>query len=416
MLLQLTLSSREDFHAKYHDLILSAASSWKRVEAFLDGRRVPVQQVAELEARWAMVVLYSRGEPVELSGSGAEVEVSARFASEGVIDPSSWLRIAVSGDRFKVTTDHFSSIPSFVASGEVVGLVQWPKAFRSQTAVRLPPHAMVEVAEGAFSSVVGLDQRASGEVEATPEGLLRALESSVMRNAGSRCAVSLSGGLDSSLLLKLATESSRRVIALTVGVRGSDDLVRAKRVASVLGVDHVAHELNDEEVVQAASYVKRVMGLERPMDISLAAILHLCASLARSHGFSQLLVGQGADELFGGYAKYPEALKRGGVSALRAAMSRDLEELRSNGLVRDYVSAALGGATLTLPYLSPEVLSVAQNLPIHRKVSGHERKVVLREVARIASVPEEAWRADKKAAQYSTGVEKVVRRWLRRTL
>ncbi|MEN3048389.1 MAG: asparagine synthase-related protein [Candidatus Caldarchaeales archaeon] len=251
---------------------------------------------------------------------------------------------------------------------------------------------------------------------ATAEGLLEAVEDSVARNVGDRCAVGLSGGLDSGLLLKLISERKRGAVAVTVGVRGSEDLERARRVAARLGVDHVAHELSEEEVVAAAAYVRRVMGLESPMDVSLGAIGHLCASLARSLGRTQLVVGQGADELFGGYAKYVVALAEGGYRALEGAMRSDLRELWARGIVRDYVSAALGGVTLTAPYLDPKVVGLATAAPPELKVRGTERKVLLREAARLASVPEEVRRAEKRAAQYSTGVEKVVRRWLRSTV
>ncbi|MCS6788421.1 MAG: asparagine synthase C-terminal domain-containing protein, partial [Aigarchaeota archaeon] len=94
----------------------------------------------------------------------------------------------------------------------------------------------------------------------------------------------------------------------------------------------------------------------------------------------------------------------------------DLRELWRQGIVRDYVSAALGGVTLTAPYLDPRVVELARAAPAELKVRGSERKVLLRGAARLASVPEEVWRAEKRAAQYSTGVEKVVRRWLRRTV
>lgn len=416
MLLQLTLSPKETNHARFHDLILSAAKSWSRVEVHADGHRVPVQWFPEVESRWALVTLYSRGDPVKVTESSVEAEVSARYSAEGVVDPSSRLRVSVTDDGVTVFTDHLSTVPSFVAAGEVLGLVMWPGALEARSVLRSPPRSVLRLRPDSVSSVTeGLPE--PGETATgTAQGLLEAIEDSVVRNVGDRCAVGLSGGLDSGLILKLVAERKRGAVAVTVGVRGSEDLERARRVAEKLGVDHVAHELSEEEVVAAAAYVRRAMGLKSPMCVSLGVINHVCASLAKSLGRTQLVVGQGADELFGGYAKYVGALEEGGYQALDSAMRSDLRELWRQGIVRDYVSAALGGVTLTAPYLDPRVVELARAAPAELKVRGSERKVLLRGAARLASVPEEVWRAEKRAAQYSTGVEKVVRRWLRRTV
>ncbi|MEN3048390.1 MAG: hypothetical protein ABDH63_06385 [Candidatus Caldarchaeales archaeon] len=137
MLLQLTVSPREVYHAGYHDLVLSAASSWSRVEVYADGQRIPVQWFPEVESRWALVALYSRGEPVRATGSGVEAEVSASYSAEGVEDPSSWLRVSVTGEGVTVVTDHLSTIPSFVAAGEVVGLAMWARAFGAPFGVQI---------------------------------------------------------------------------------------------------------------------------------------------------------------------------------------------------------------------------------------------------------------------------------------
>lgn len=386
------------------------------MEVYADGRHVPVQLFPELKSRWALVVLHTVGEPVRLSGTSAEFEVSARLAEEGVRDPSSWLKGSIEEGRIRVVTDHLSTIPSFIAFGEVIGVAQWPRAIGPASVVRSPPCSILELKADGFSSLSSTCEEGSEGRPITTEELLKALEGSVSRNVGSRCAVCLSGGLDSGLLLKLVSEQVRSVVAITVGVSGSTDFQRARRAARSFGVDHVIHELTEDEVARTATYLRRVMGLERPMDLSLAVVQYTCASLARSLGLCQLVVGQGADELFGGYAKYVRALEEGGERKLEALMRSDLRELWTHGLVRDYVSAALGGATLTVPYLAPEVVSIARALPAHLKVKGSDRKVALREVARVASLPEEVWAAEKRAAQYSTGVEKVIRRWLRRTL
>ena len=220
-----------------------------------------------------------------------------------------------------------------------------------------------------------------------------------------RVAVAFSGGLDSSVIAKSATKHAD-VVACTAYAGQSGDLNRAREAAEAMGLPLVARELTREDVVAA------LPALDLPfapslMDRSLWCLYVAVSKSARGSGARVMLLGQLADELFGGYAKYAEALKLGGGPAAESIMSADLREYATRGRVRD-VTACGGLVEPRLPFESRELVEFVTSLPIDFKIRDGERKAVLRRAALFLGVPEKVANAPKKAAQYSSGVQRLV--------
>jgi len=72
---------------------------------------------------------------------------------------------------------------------------------------------------------------------------------------------------------------------------------------------------------------------------------------------------------------------------------------------------------LRVPYLDLDVINMAMNIPIKYKINSENdllRKCILREVAQELGVPKEIVKRPKKAAQYGSGIHKMlVRRVLK---
>ena len=113
-----------------------------------------------------------------------------------------------------------------------------------------------------------------------------------------------SGGLDSSLVTALARGEQRAVTAFTCSLpqerRRLDEARWAERVAVALDI-----ELHTSEMTAAgfrAALVEAVRLHEYPLHNSGSVPISSMAGLARDRGVKVLLTGEGADELFGGYA------------------------------------------------------------------------------------------------------------------
>ena len=220
-----------------------------------------------------------------------------------------------------------------------------------------------------------------------------------------KVAVAFSGGLDSSIIAKSAANHTD-VVTCTAYARHSGDAIRAREAAEAMGLSLVASELTKDDVGAALS----ALDLPFPpslMDRSLWCLYSIVSRTAQRSGARVMLLGQMADELFGGYAKYAEALKLQGGRTAESMMSTDLREYASRGRVRDVASCG-GLVEPRFPFEAKELCEFAASLPITFKIRDGERKAVLRRAALVLGVPEKVANAPKKAAQYSSGVQKLV--------
>lgn len=133
------------------------------------------------------------------------------------------------------------------------------------------------------------------------ERLQRAVQSHLISDAP--LGASLSGGLDSSAIVALMAQSSARPIeTFTIG-QGEDDpdLRAARLVAQHWRTNHHELQINPGEVAELLPRV--VWHLEEPLGQLETIQLYLSYAAAARH-VKVLLIGEGADELFGGYARY----------------------------------------------------------------------------------------------------------------
>jgi asparagine synthase (glutamine-hydrolysing) len=114
----------------------------------------------------------------------------------------------------------------------------------------------------------------------------------------------LSGGLDSGLLLALMNEQGGPWPAYTVGygeIFEDDELADAKETAALLGARHVPVKLDQAEFER--SLPKIVECLEEPVAASSIVPMYFVSQRARQD-VKVGLIGQGPDELFGGYNRH----------------------------------------------------------------------------------------------------------------
>lgn len=246
-----------------------------------------------------------------------------------------------------------------------------------------------------------------GDFEVAAAEVAKTVERSVVEAIGgeNKVAVAFSGGLDSSLVARCAIRHAR-VTACAAFSEGAGDATKAREAAAALGVDLVATELTAENVAGALSTIDLPFAPSL-MDRSLWCLYSLVSQRARESGTKVMLLGQLADELFGGYAKYVEALRLRGEDAASSMMNADVREYAGRGRLRD-VGACGRWVQPRLPFEADEVVRFASSLPMSFKIRGEVRKAVLRRAAVMLGVPEELAGAAKKAAQYSSGVQKLV--------
>lgn len=241
------------------------------------------------------------------------------------------------------------------------------------------------------------------------ETLRTAIRDAIESVERDQLAVAFSGGIDSAVL---AAELD--VPLYTVGFPDSHDITAARSVAARLGAQTRVVELDHGMLERAIPNVVSAIGRTNAMDIQIAVPLYVLAEHVSADGFDRLALGQGADELFGGYTKVARAPDDPRVEAdtIRGAR-REMIETIPTQLERDWLTIQSTGVTPVTPFLQDCVVRAALSLPGELLVSdAGERKWALRLAAR-AWLPDKVVFREKKALQYGSLVARELDRLAR---
>jgi asparagine synthase (glutamine-hydrolysing) len=259
------------------------------------------------------------------------------------------------------------------------------------------------------------DERAVAAVRAAVKAALRTVveetgsDGTGVTSEADSTAVAFSGGVDSALVA-----AGLGGPCYVAGFPDGHDVATARDAADAMGLDLRVVELDHRDLERAVPEVARATGRTNAMDVSIALPLYLVAERAAADGFDRLAVGQGADELFGGYQKVANAPGDDRVEAdtVRGARHETIASLPA-GLERDVLALRAAGVEPVAPLLDDRVVDAALSLPGDLLVDGDERKVALRRAA-SAWVPDSVATRDKKAVQYGSLVSRELDRLARR--
>ena len=245
--------------------------------------------------------------------------------------------------------------------------------------------------------------------EAAVEDVRRAVRASIDRLPTEGLAVAFSGGVDSAVIAAL-TDAPLYV----TGFPESHDVEAARSAATALDRELQIVEIDHDDVVDAVTRIAAATGRRNAMDVAIAIPLLLTAERAAADGYDALAVGQGADELFGGYAKVAKAPSDPRVEAdtVRGARRETLTGLPEQ-LERDVLTIRSAGIEPVAPYLHDDVVAAALALPGDALVTEDgQRKWALRNAA-SEWLPADIVERDKKAMQYGSLVSRELDRLAR---
>lgn len=222
-----------------------------------------------------------------------------------------------------------------------------------------------------------------------------------LRDSAEPIGVLFSGGVDSSLL---AWEFRQRphVALFTLGRESSPDVIAGRAAAERIGLPWHALSLDREGLLEAErTFGEELEGLPR---VSRTVLLALAIAITEAES-AHLVCGQGADELFLGYAHY-----RGldAMAALRRSRE-DLDRLRATDWPRTQAIAGKVRKRISAPFLSPGFVQGAQLVPMGIRLPRDVPKRFFREWAMGRGLPPELALRPKKALQYGSGVVALAR-------
>ncbi|WP_288267096.1 asparagine synthetase B [uncultured Methanobrevibacter sp.] len=226
--------------------------------------------------------------------------------------------------------------------------------------------------------------------------------------------VIFSGGLDSSYLALLLGEIAEniplKITLYAVGAEGSKDIESAIYASKFLNLDLKICEVTEEMVRESLPEVVKAIGDDNLMKVGVGMTTYLATKMVAEDGIKVAISGQGADELFGGYKRYLESFVN---DTLNYDIRMDISNMYHVNLERDDACSMLNSVELRLPFLDKNLVELVLNIPDNKKiVSMHDdmRKSILRKLAFEEGLDYEIAYRPKKAAQYGTGIDKILRK------
>lgn len=326
-------------------------------------------------------------------------------------------------DEYLVARDHIGIIPlymgwddngTFYVASELKALEGYCKKIEL-----FPPGHYMSSKDGELVKWYKRDWTEYDNVkdnETSIDDLAEALEQAVKRQLMSDVpyGVLLSGGLDSSITSVLAKKYAEKRIendgetsawwpqlhSFAVGLKGSPDLIAAKKVAEHIDTVHHEVEYTIQEGLDAVRDVIYHLETYDVTTIRASTPMYLLARAIKAMGIKMVLSGEGADELFGGYLYFHKAPN---AKEFHEETVRKLSKLHMYDCLRANKSLASWGIEGRVPFLDKEFIDVAMRINPQDKMINKERmeKWIVRK-GFAEYLPESvAWRQKE---QFSDGV------------
>jgi len=192
---------------------------------------------------------------------------------------------------------------------------------------------------------------------------LHKLLSTAVSDCKSDC-IALSGGLDSSILAFCLNDKKIKAFTTITKDFPSTDLVYSQLVAKQVRLPLEVQTASIEQLLFAIDKTIKILKVFNPIEIRNAIVMYLTINMVKEKGYSSIITGDGADELFAGYNFFQRMT---GVE-----LQQDLERIWQ---VMHFSTEVIGNSMnvdVEMPFLNDTVVEYAKSISTDLKV--HEEK------------------------------------------
>lgn len=237
------------------------------------------------------------------------------------------------------------------------------------------------------------------------EALLKAAET----NAADNTAIAFSGGIDSTLLALACEKLGKKFSLYTIGLQNSSDIEWATKAAVAMNWPLKIKIITSKEASETIYGVTNILNTDDPVHVGVGCVVHSVMKLAKENKAKTILSGLGADEAFAGYNSHRKAMEKNEVNE---ECKRRLEGV-SRDIERDTKLSEAVGITVKLPFLDKDLVEAAMCIKPEEKISDTQKKIILRKIAVELGLPLELSERPKKAAQYGSGFDAMIKKLAR---
>lgn len=302
-------------------------------------------------------------------------------------------------DTHYLCRDRFGEIPLYLAKIETgFAWASERKAFSSRVApVAVPPGYYFDLAAGSWVCWYRVPQSGICVESLTIESIKRGVAHRLQSDVPVCCLIS--GGLDSSLILSLAKQINKNIIAYTAKFdSNSDDLRSARRLCSELEIPLI--EVQVDTSLAALDLAIKTIEIPSKAQVEIASLCIPLAERIAKDGFKVCLSGEAADELFGGYGNFCIQASKTADGAIPKLRKELLLKMSRGNFIRCNKSFMRHGVECRLPFMD---LGLVESCVNATKTQSPLNKKLLKRVS-SPFVPEWVIRRNKDTFQGGSGV------------
>lgn len=200
--------------------------------------------------------------------------------------------------------------------------------------------------------------------------------------------ISLSGGLDSSIIAYFLKQRKPKTVAVIAEDFVSTDLTYCQMISKEMELPLVIYSVKTAEILEAVEETIKILKNFNDIEIRNNVVMYLAIKWAKDNGEKSIITGDGADELFAGYSflvNKPEEELEAEIKRVCSVMHFPTQE----------IGKALG-VNIESPFLNEKVIELANEIPVNLKVRNENEKRhgkwILRKTFEKYIPPQIAWR------------------------
>jgi len=178
--------------------------------------------------------------------------------------------------------------------------------------------------------------------------------------------ISLSGGLDSSIIAYFLKQRKPKAIAIIAEDFVSTDLTYCQMISKEMQLPLTIYNVKTEQILEAIEETIKILKNFNDIEIRNNVVMYLAIKWAKDNGEKSIITGDGADELFAGYSFL--------INKSEEELEREIKRVCS---VMHFPTQEIGkalGITIESPFLNDKVVQLAEKIPVNLKVKEEDGK------------------------------------------
>ena len=196
------------------------------------------------------------------------------------------------------------------------------------------------------------------------ENIYKVLEESC--NSCKSNLISLSGGLDSSIIAYFLKQRKPKTIAVIAEDFVSTDLTYCQMISKEMQLPLTIYNVKTAVILEAVEETIKILKNFNDIEIRNNVVMYLAIKWAKENGEKSIITGDGADELFAGYSFL--------INKSEEELEREIKRICS---VMHFPTQKIGealGVTIESPFLNEKVMNLAEKIPVNLKVRNENEK------------------------------------------